>query len=120
MLSGKVFGQRSSSNARGLLSVPNTQPQCTREHQHQMSLAHQYAERAFQSRLSQTVWARKPGHSKMLGILLSPFQCIHKRLTSLQTKPLTYSYQAWYWPIYSPHLTAKLKNRSTCKPPMIS
>ena len=37
------------------------------EHQYQMSLAHQYAERAFQSRLSQTVWARKPGHSKMLG-----------------------------------------------------
>jgi hypothetical protein len=72
MLSGKVFGQRSSSSARGLLSVPDRHPIPIpihlEHHHHQMSLAHQYAERAFQSRLSQGVWAQKVGHSKMLGI----------------------------------------------------
>jgi len=76
MLSGKVFGQVCSKQARGGFcpcQTPNPSPLSLHyileeHHQHQMSLAHQYAERAFQSRLSQGVWARKAGHSKMLGI----------------------------------------------------
>jgi hypothetical protein len=48
-----------------------------------MSLAHHYAERALQFRVSQNTWASERNYSKMLG----KFDCMRNRHSSSRTDP---------------------------------